>query len=82
MPLSQVLHLLLVTRFSTVDGELYMMGSNYSGQIGDGTNNDIKEPFHVTLPDAVDQVVCGFNFTMVIAKGRTKAYGFGRNVWF
>lgn len=53
------------------DGKTYSWGSNYHGQLGNGTNNDRSVPGLVSLPS-------GVKFTSVLT-GSTHSFAFGDN---
>ncbi len=48
--------------FCTLDGRLFVVGSNYFGQLGLDDPNEklITEFWHRTIPEKVVQVACGF----------------------
>lgn len=68
------------THFSVVlleDGSLFLWGSNNHGQIGirDSVHPQ-KTPLHLTLPEPVVQVACGWEHIFVLTeKGNTFAWG-------
>ncbi len=59
-------------------GFLYMAGLNRWGQLGDGTNNESKNPIQLrSFNRKVISVSCGNNFTMAITEdGKTYQWGF------
>ncbi|HRQ86808.1 MAG TPA: RCC1 repeat-containing protein, partial [Candidatus Saccharibacteria bacterium] len=64
------------------DGEVYCWGSNWSGQLGDGTNDDSNVPVAVSTDGVlagktVTSISAGQSQTCAIADG--KAYCWGEN---
>ena len=59
-------------------GILYMAGNNRWNQLGDGTNNESKNPIQLTFfTEKVISVSCGDVFTMAITEdGKTYQWGF------
>lgn len=65
----------------SIDGKIWAWGSNWAGQLGDGTNIDRLTPLELAMPD-------GVNFSSVKAGGPHslalsldgKAWGWGSNV--
>jgi alpha-tubulin suppressor-like RCC1 family protein len=66
--------------FITITGELYMMGMNNHGQLGNGKSGpDEKEDAPVKVMESVVQVSCGLYHTLVLnSKGEVFSFGNGR----
>ncbi len=60
----------------TKDGSLYMWGNNYSGQLGDGTNEDRNSP--VKVMDNVQMFCLGNHYSGALTKDGS-LYMWGRN---
>lgn len=58
------------------DGDVWTMGSNYNGQIGDGTNEDRLLPYKVEGLPKIESVAAGYRFsTAVDASGKLWVWG-------
>jgi len=55
--------------FLMVDGTLWSSGSNYNGQLGDGTNSNREIP--VFVMDSVESMSCGTYHSMILKTDRT-----------
>ncbi len=68
----------------TENDQVYSWGSNYYGQLGDGTTNNKKKPENITynIPltsdDKIKQLAIGNNHTMILTENG-KIYTCGRN---
>jgi hypothetical protein len=61
----------------TADGNLWAWGSNFSGQLGDGTNSDSNVPVRVAGLSNVQQIAAGDLHSLAItADGNLWAWGF------
>ncbi len=59
-----------------VDGRVWTWGSNFAGELGDGTLTHRSSPDLVTLPEPVTDVSAGGSFTVALgASGRIFAWG-------
>lgn len=47
------------------DGQVFAFGSNFTGQIGDGTNDDAKTPVKIQAPKA-KKIAAGYKFSMMV----------------
>ena len=54
------------TMFVTANNELYGMGYNNKGQIGNGSTSTVSSPVQVLPNQRVKDVVCGYNHTVIL----------------
>ncbi len=61
------------------NGDLYSLGKNDCGQLGNGNNNYIKKP--IKIMDGVKDIACGFNHSLIITNDNS-LYAFGDNSFY
>jgi alpha-tubulin suppressor-like RCC1 family protein len=63
----------------TTDYRVYCWGSNYEGQLGDGTTTDRPEPVPIAGGRQFRQVAAGAHFTCAVSYPDERAYCWGHN---
>lgn len=66
------------TGFITNDGEAYMYGEGFWGQLGTGDERDLSKPEKLIFANKIIQISCGGAHTALLTADN-KAYTFGRN---
>jgi len=61
------------------DGAVWTFGSNYDGQLGDGTNDDSKTPVYVSSYSGVITALAGGNWHTVAMKSDGTVWAWGSN---